>query len=511
MKKKPDSSHPTSDPDKFYILDHINDLVSEIDENGLFVYVNRQFKELLGYEPHELIGKPATEIIHPDDIARMLSDCEESIKSSERSNNVFRTRHKSGNYVTVESKGSVFKDKETNSLRGVAISRDITAQLRAEESRIFSEAKYKILHESMMDGFVYVNMEGKLIEFNTTYQQMLGYHPVELFQLTYQDITPSKWHAFEKKIVEEQVLVKNYSDVYQKEYVRKDGIVFPVELRTYLIRDEHRRPIGMWAIVRDITQRKRREEQMELLTKQLQDTLETKDKLFSVIAHDLRSPFNCMIGYAELIQEDVKDKDIEAIARNIDRFSSCVKQSYFLLENLLFWSNTQTGKISLIYKEIKLLPLLKQQIALFLTELKNKQIEVDLEESCNIVISADLQMVKSILRNLLSNAIKYSHISGVINFSVLNKKGFYEIIIKDRGMGMSLKQLKALFNKHDYHSTPGTCQEPGSGLGLKIICEFVGYLGGKIWAESRKNQGSSFHFSLPKRVKSDKKSESRFA
>jgi len=120
-------------------------------------------------------------------------------------------------------------------------------------------------------------------------------------------------------------------------------------------------------------------------------------------------------------------------------------------------------------------------------------------------------MVKSILRNLLSNAIKYSHISGVINFSVLNKKGFYEIIIKDRGMGMSLKQLKALFNKHDYHSTPGTCQEPGSGLGLKIICEFVGYLGGKIWAESRKNQGSSFHFSLPKRVKSDKKSESRFA
>jgi len=111
-----------------------------------------------------------------------------------------------------------------------------------------------------------------------------------------------------------------------------------------------------------------------LLTKQLQDTLETKDKLFSVIAHDLRSPFNCMIGYAELIQEDVKDKDIEAIARNIDRFSSCVKQSYFLLENLLFWSNTQTGKISLIYKEIKLLPLLKQQIALFLTELKNKQI-----------------------------------------------------------------------------------------------------------------------------------------
>jgi len=142
---------------------------------------------------------------------------------------------------------------------GMLVVRDISDRVRAEEALRESEIKYRRLHESMRDAFVSVDMAGNLQEFNAAYQTMLGYSEEELRQLTYQDLTPKQWHAFEAGIVEKQILERGYSDTYEKEYRRKGGAIFPVELRTFLLRDEASQPAGMWAIVRDITDRKRAE------------------------------------------------------------------------------------------------------------------------------------------------------------------------------------------------------------------------------------------------------------
>jgi PAS domain S-box-containing protein len=136
---------------------------------------------------------------------------------------------------------------------------DISERKRAVEAIRKSEAKYRSLHESMMDGFVSVGMDGTIGEFNDSYREMTGYAPEELMKLTYRDITPEKWHDFEREIIEGPVLVRGYSDVYEKEYRKKDETVFPVELRTFLLKDEAGSNSGMWAIVRDITNRKRAE------------------------------------------------------------------------------------------------------------------------------------------------------------------------------------------------------------------------------------------------------------
>ncbi|MDD1682047.1 MAG: PAS domain S-box protein [Methanoregula sp.] len=122
-----------------------------------------------------------------------------------------------------------------------------------------SEEKYRQLYDSMMDAFASVEMDGRIVLFNPSFRTMIGYTPEEIRALTYNDLTPEQWHAAEAEIIEKQVLARGYSDNYEKEYRRKDGTVFPVELRTYLIRDESGRPRGMWAIVRDITERKRQE------------------------------------------------------------------------------------------------------------------------------------------------------------------------------------------------------------------------------------------------------------
>ena len=135
----------------------------------------------------------------------------------------------------------------------------LTARRQAEAALQESEKKYRRLHESSRDAFVSVDMQGHILECNPAYQDLLGYSAAELRQLTYVEITPAKWHALEAKIVAEQLFPLGHSEIYEKEYRRKDGTIVPVEIRTVLLRDEAGQPSGMWAIVRDITLRKQAE------------------------------------------------------------------------------------------------------------------------------------------------------------------------------------------------------------------------------------------------------------
>jgi two-component system CheB/CheR fusion protein len=172
---------------------------------------------------------------------------------------------------------------------------DITERKQAQEALQTSELKYRRLHETMRDAFVCVDMTGKIQEFNSAYKDMLGYPEAELRQLTYANLTPPKWHTLEASIVKKQIIPRGHSEVYEKEYRRKDGTVFPVELRTYLIKDEAGQPAGMWAIVRDISARKQAQQELRELnatlerrvterTAELQASEEKFRRLFATVA-----------------------------------------------------------------------------------------------------------------------------------------------------------------------------------------------------------------------------------
>jgi PAS domain S-box-containing protein len=162
-----------------------------------------------------------------------------------------------GNYCWHLARAVPMNGRDGKTIGWFGCATDIDDQKRAEEALRSSEAKYRRLHQSMMDAFVGVDMDGRIQEYNAAYQNMLGYAPEELLALRYTDITPEKWHSFEAEIVQKQILSNGYSDTYEKEYRRKDGTVFPVELRTFLLTDDAGRPAAMWAIVRDITERRR--------------------------------------------------------------------------------------------------------------------------------------------------------------------------------------------------------------------------------------------------------------
>ena len=166
----------------------------------------------------------------------------------------------------------------------VTVYSDETEHMQSEEALRQSEEKYRLLHEAMRDAFVIVDMTGRIQETNQAYRAMLGYSEDELRNLTYMDLTPQQWHAIESSIVEGQVLVKGCSDVYCKEFRRKDGTIFPVELRTFLVKDAAGQASAMWAIVRDITQRKRFEERLV----EYERVVEGLEEMIVVVDRDYR-------------------------------------------------------------------------------------------------------------------------------------------------------------------------------------------------------------------------------
>jgi PAS domain S-box-containing protein len=139
-----------------------------------------------------------------------------------------------------------------------------TQPKQADDAPQETKIRYNRLYESLMDAFATVDMNGRIREANCAFQELLGYTEEELRQLACKDITPEEWHAFEQRIFEEQVMVYGYSEIYEKEYRRKDGAIFPVELRTFLIRDDDKQPAGMWAIIRDISSRKKSEKTLQM-------------------------------------------------------------------------------------------------------------------------------------------------------------------------------------------------------------------------------------------------------
>src|SRR5208337_4169208 len=159
--------------------------------------------------------------------------------------NINENMRRNGDRFWIDWTNKIVLNDQGELIEILSIGSDITDRKELENSLQVSETRFRRLLDSIMDAFVVVDMNGSIKEFNHVYRDMLGYEQDELYSLTYKDITPEKWHKFEEEIVEKQVLPMGYSEIYQKEYRRKDGTIFPVELRTYLIKDEAGKPIGM--------------------------------------------------------------------------------------------------------------------------------------------------------------------------------------------------------------------------------------------------------------------------
>jgi len=232
--------------------------------------------------------------------------------------------------------------------------------------------------------------------------------------------------------------------------------------------------------------------------KELEELNATKDKFFSIIAHDLKNPFHTLIGFSELILDNYANYDSEKIKKFVAMMHDTSKQGHNLLENLLQWSRNQTGRIEWepIVVDLQLL------VTYTFNQLKSnaikKQISLINEIPDKTYLRADTNMLSTVLRNLISNALKFSPVNTKIEVSSIDNEDDVQISIKDYGVGISAQNLERLFRIDESYTTLGTEKEKGTGLGLLLCKEFIEKHGGKITVKSKENEGSSFIFSIPK-------------
>lgn len=221
----------------------------------------------------------------------------------------------------------------------------------------------------------------------------------------------------------------------------------------------------------------------------------TKNKMLSIIAHDLVNPFHSLLGFSEIIKNHCEKFDVEKIKKFADIIYETSNNTYQLLSNLLEWSRTQTGKIQYKPKKILINNLIKNNILLLQSQVDKKSISLNYSFDENIYTYCDTNMINTVIRNLLSNGIKFTE-KGEVKISAEKKDDSCIIIIKDTGIGIAEKKIKNLFTVENV-STNGTAGEVGTGIGLMLCCEFVKKNKGKILVESEVNKGSSFIITLP--------------
>ncbi|MBA4408585.1 MAG: two-component regulator propeller domain-containing protein [Bacteroidota bacterium] len=239
------------------------------------------------------------------------------------------------------------------------------------------------------------------------------------------------------------------------------------------------------------------EKSVALKTAKLYELNASKDKFFSIIAHDLKNPFNTIIGFSEMLKEDIRTIDLETIEEFAGMINTSAVQTLSLLENLLEWANSQTGKILFKPIPINLSGLLNEEFGILNDMAKGKNIELKNSITEDLTILADKNMLKTILRNLTSNAIKFTYKNGKVEVKAFIDNNHVEISVSDSGIGMTKETMAKLFRIDANLSTSGTENEKGTGLGLILCKEFVEKHQGKIWVETEVGKGSQFKFTLP--------------
>jgi signal transduction histidine kinase len=263
---------------------------------------------------------------------------------------------------------------------------------------------------------------------------------------------------------------------------------------------------SVFLIMLGIKNRDKRQLLVELNNKNLQisnqneeltEANTSKDRLFSIISHDLRNPFNTILGYSDLLKSSIEEYDNKEARKFASHINMAAEQTLNLLNNLLQWAKIQRKQLRYQPEEVDLI-LVSEEVRRFGNEMAGtKNLHLVNHISPGLKVLADREMLKTILRNLLGNAIKFSNAGGKIILSAQTTTRETIICVEDNGIGIQKELAKSLFDPNENHSKPGTSGEEGTGLGLVVCKEFVEMHGGKIWMESTPGAGSTFCFSIP--------------
>jgi len=502
------------------LIETTSDWVWEVDVNGVYTYASPKVKELLGYEPEEVIGKTPFDLMPPEEAKRKSEEFRATMESQRPFARMENDNlHKDGRLVVLETSGVPFFDTAGRLYGYRGIDRDITERKRMEEQLLLVESAI----EASISAVIIADLNGNLTYANPAFAYMLGYDNPE-------EMLGKSTTSFAKEEEEARSIIETVLDgrarVAEVVAKRKDGAELIVGVRASPIVDAKGQPIAWTASLVDITRRKRLEQEIQDKNEQLdaqneelratneemmaqqQELMEKTDEVaranqlksefLANMSHELRTPLNVIIGFSQLMIDEVpvrvNQEQRQCLSDTLDSSQHLLN----LINDVLDLSKIESGKTKLKQEKValtKVIASLTRSMMPILTQ-KKQSLDVEIAEGLPPVYT-DKGKLEQVLLNLVDNAAKFTPDGGKLKIEVVSDDDWCQVSVIDNGIGIKKEDQERIFEPFCQLANPLTKEKSGTGLGLALIKQIVERYGGRIWVESEYGKGSRFTFTLP--------------
>jgi len=471
------------------ILENVPVMICSIKKNSTLNIWNKECEKTLLYSYSEVRN-------HPNPISLFYNEEYSELVMShvQKTDGVFRlyklkTRDGSERF----QKWAFMKDKGENT---ICVGYDVTEIINKENELIENQTFLSEILNNIPSPVFFKGLDLSYSGCNNKFCELMGKCEADIVSKSVFEIVPMEnaevYHKMDLELLE-----KGGFQVYEAKVIAADKKLYNYLFTKSIMYDHKGKKSGIIGVMQDISNIREAENKILMEQEKLRMLNATKDRFFSIIAHDLRNPFNAILGLTKRLNQNIKSFNLDVILEYIQIIHKSTEQTSILLENLLSWASTQTKSLTPELKDNRITDLVNQTINVLLESANVKKIVLNNKIYDDFHVLADANMVLTILRNIIGNAIKFTPEEGQITITAQIKGECVDIMIKDTGVGMTSEIINNLFKVDQIVQTKGTNEEVGSGLGLVLCKELIDLNNGKISIESEENKGSSFIVSLP--------------
>ncbi|GEM_PF-2237233 len=488
----------------FTLVEDAPAMISRFNKDGILTYVNDQYCKTFEINREQLLGRSIFDWFSDGEKERIW----QIIKGLTPENPISVIEHRlmlnggKVKWVRWLDRALLSSDGEIFEYQSVGM--DLTQLKQTEIQLTEHRNKLDAIVNSTIAGIGVVNKQGRFVLVNERLQKMIGFDSKEeMYGFRHEEATLPDY----KELVETKFsqLLKGEVDDYNIEcpFYKKDGSIFWGDLHVSPIKDVNGEILEVIGIVTDITEKKEVQLKLKERENKLRELNVTKDKLFSIIAHDIRNPFNSIIGFSNILRNNLESYTKDETRLYVEQILVASENLYKLLDDLLLWAKSQLGQMTVSKRAFQLRSLISEAFESYSILAMNKQIQLSNSVEEDIEVYADLEMIRFVIRNLIHNGIKFTENNGDVRCEAFEHEDHWVLSIKDTGIGIQESKLKILFDINEFISTSGTSDEKGTGLGLHLSKDMIEKNGGLITVESEVGKGTEFKIYLPKCRKED--------